>query len=375
MKDLQPIVSISALLLTFAVHGSTSWRFLVFGDSRGSSVSDPVNTAILTEIAQAGVAEKPEFVLAPGDLVWAASTAAFNAWKSAMAPLYNAGIPVYPIMGNHEMNHPSAFIEAFGEDIPDNGPPGEINRTYALTRGNVMILMLDTYVNIHRVNQPWINAILATNILPHVFAVGHEPAFKVRHAGILDAYPRERDIFWRSLEFGGAAAYFCGHDHFYDHARLDNGDGDPFSDVHQYIVGTAGAPLYDDGASDGNNGFWNPHRIFHEKQYGYVVVEINGMEVTIDWKHRAAPGVYCAGGDTHSRTARIQRPILGIRATDDRISLHVRRLTPGTLNTVQETDAVNDIWLTSDLFTAVSNCWERSYPAPSRQRFYRIHSQ
>ncbi len=119
--------------------------------------------------------------------------------------------------------------------------------------------------------------------------------------------------------------------------------------------GQRGYAIHEDGASDGDNGFWNPHRIFHEQQYGYVVVEINGMEVAIDRKHRAAPGVYRAGGDTHSCTARIQRPILEIRATDDRISLHVRRLTPGTLNTVQETDTVNGIWLTSDLFTSVSN--------------------
>ncbi len=313
-------------------------------------------------------------MLVPGDLVWAASTAAFAEWKAAMAPLYTAGIPVYPLMGNHERNNPAAFISAFGEDIPDNGPPGEINRTYAITHGNVLILMLDNYVTLHRVNQPWIDSILTTNILPHVFAVGHEPAFKVRHSGILDLYPQERDAFWRSLEFGAAAAYFCGHDHFYDHARIDNGDGDPSTDIHQYIVGTAGAPLYDDGASDGDNGPWSPQRILHEKQYGYVSVEINGMNAVITWKRRSAPGVYSAGADIHTRTARMQRPLLSIRRTADQISLHAGRLTPGTHNTVHRARALGSTWVMVDMFKASSNCWERSYPLQSSQQFYKLHS-
>ena len=46
--------------------------------------------------------------------------------------VYNAGIPVYPVMGNHEINAVPAFTNAFGADIPNNGPPGEINRTYAV---------------------------------------------------------------------------------------------------------------------------------------------------------------------------------------------------------------------------------------------------
>jgi len=42
-------------------------------------------------------------------------------------------------------------------------------------------------------------------------------------------------------QLSGARAYLCGHDHGYAHARIDDGDGDYSNDVHQFVVGTAGA--------------------------------------------------------------------------------------------------------------------------------------
>ncbi len=367
---------LSLTLLSGAVPSAYGWKFLVCGDSRGNSLTEQVNTAILSEIARAVTNEAPEFVLFPGDLVYAASPAAFTEWKAAMAPVYAAGIPVYPVMGNHELADVTAFISAFDGDIPDNGPPGELNRTYAVTGPNALILAMDLYAAPHRVNQPWVNSILATNILPHVFAIGHEPAFKVSHLDTLDDYPAERDIFWRSLAYANATAYFCGHDHFYDHSRLDDGDGNPSNDIHQYIVGTGGAPLYGDGLYDGINSAWTPQRIRHESQYGYVVVEINDMAVTITWKHRVAPGVYEATTDIYQKEVSIQRPILSLKKTDTDIRLRVTRLTPNFSNTIQSNDSLDsDFWQPVSSFITSSNSYERLLPADADSRFYRVKSQ
>ena len=271
---------------------AAGWTFVVMGDSRGSGPDSQVNTNLLRELAQAVVRDRPAFVLFPGDLVYSGSLSAFQSWTNAMAPVYEAGIPVYPVIGNHDNADPDAFVQVFGETIPDNGPAGELNRTYSIVHSNALILALDTLVNSGRIHQAWVESTLATNTRPHVFAFGHLPAFKVNHPDGLGDYPGPRDEFWRCLADARTRAYFCAHDHFFDHARVDDGDGNPSNDVHQCIVGTAGAPLRVDGAYDGDNGSWIPRRIYHEQQYGYVTVYVGETDVAVRWKHRTAPGAY-----------------------------------------------------------------------------------
>jgi hypothetical protein len=175
--------------------------------------------------------------------------------------------------------------------------------TYSFTEENVFVAVLDQYADPQRVNQAWLDAQLAANTQPHVFFLGHEPAFKLHHADCLDDHPSDRDAFWESIEAEGGRTYFAGHDHFYDHTRLNDGDGNLDDDIHQFVVGTAGAPLRDWEINyDGENSYWVPQSVLHEKEYGYVVVEIDGLDVTLTWKHRTAPGVYEPGGDQFSYT-------------------------------------------------------------------------
>jgi len=92
--------------------------------------------------------------------------------------------------------------------------------------------------------------------------------------------------------------YFCGHDHFYDHARVDDGDGNPNNDIHQFIIGTAGAPPYTwSPPYEGNNTIYTVEQWNHAKGYGYVLVEIDGLNVTMTWIERQSkilniPGIY-----------------------------------------------------------------------------------
>ncbi len=278
------------------------WKFIAVGDTRGTSTSDSINTTIVQELAAQIVQQGAEFVIVPGDLVYSGSLSAFQNWKSLMAPVYQAGIGVYPVVGNHDLSDVPSFIQVFGPDLPDNGPVGEVNRTYGFALDNVLILALDNYVTDGRVNQAWVDSVLATNTRPHVFTFGHEPAFKANHVDCLDDYPANRDAFWNSLRNAGSRAYFCGHDHFYDHMRVGDGDADPANDLHQLIVGCGGAPFHTSYAYDGVNTTWTPQNVYHAQEYGYTVVEVDGLTVTMTFYHRTGANRYAPTSDVWTYT-------------------------------------------------------------------------
>ena len=284
------------LLPSTTCFAGTPWKFIVTGDSRGSD--NGVSATILSEIAAEIVSQNVDFVLFPGDLVTGSSTPAtlesqLTTWRTTMQPVYDAGIDVYVVRGNHDTGSVTAWNNVFPE-LPDNGPTGEENLTYSVAHKNAFVLALDQYVSSHRVNQRWVDAQLSANVNPHVFAFGHEPAFSVGHADCLDDYPNDRDAFWTSLEDAGGRTYFTGHDHFYDHTRVDD-DGDPDNDLHQLIVGTAGAPLYTwSGSYGGDNSGYSLYNVNHAESYGYVVVEINGLDATLTWMEQVAAGNYQA---------------------------------------------------------------------------------
>jgi hypothetical protein len=287
------------LLAGAASAQSQKWKFLIYGDTRGTGGSDQINTTILAELARAttNTSPTPAFVLVPGDLVASGSLEAFRGWTNIMAPVYQAGIAVYPALGNHDANDVPDFISVFGANIPDNGPAGEINRTYCVVRSNVLVAVMDNYVVAHQCNTSWLKGILQTNQYLHAFVMGHEPAFAVNHVDCLDNAAAARNVFWNILSNAACRVYFCGHDHFYDHMRLDDRDGDPSNDVHQMIVGSGGAPLHSDSAYDGANGTWLPTRVHHAMANGYIAVEIDGPVATLTWYQRTTPDNYVAVAD------------------------------------------------------------------------------
>jgi len=281
-------------------------RFVATGDSRGDD--NGVNTAILGEIAQEIISQRAEFVLFLGDLVnggncdQATLQSQLTTWRDTMQPVYNAGIAVYPIRGNHDLGYPegrTAWDNVFSGEyaLPSNGPTNETGLTYSVSRKDMLVLALDQYVDLHRVNQPWIDSQMAANTKSHIFVCGHVPAFKVQHLECLGDYPDRRDAFWRSLEKAECKAYFCAHDHFFDHAIIDDGDGNPDNDISQYLIGTAGAPLRAHSCSyDGDNSHYVVNQRHHAGSYGYVLVEVDESAMKLTWFGRDdATGRYLEG--------------------------------------------------------------------------------
>jgi len=296
MKRLTLLLFILTAVLGRA--GEESWKFVRISDtqadtSQWKTTADHrlVNVQICGEIARAIVREKPDLVIVAGDLVTQGRGEAYKLWREVMAPVYQAGIQVYPVRGNHD-DSPIAWKNTFGTDIPANGPPGETGFTYFFTNKNALFVGMDVYINtnrLHRINQEWLDKIVAGNTLPHVFVYTHEPAFKLIHADCLGAYPEERNKFWATLKKAGARIYLCGHDHVFDHARIDDGDGNPGNDIHQYLGPPGGGIL---GKYDGTNEPYIPRRVFHEGSCGYIVGEVKGPDVKVVWKRRVNTNVF-----------------------------------------------------------------------------------
>jgi len=320
MKRLLPLLILVAAILLLSVPAfSVPWRFIVVGDTRGTSSSDPINTPILTEIAGRIVNSGAAFVLVPGDLVYGSTTnqtvleTQLNQWRSTMATVYTAGVGVYVTPGNHEMTSTAsqelAWRDVFS-DMPNNGPDGEKNMTYSFKYSNAFIAAVNTN-NVpdagdptaqHQVNTTWLNSQITSNPNQHVFVFGHEPAFTMNHADNLSNYPIIRDQFWDILGGTPDKIYFTGHDHFYDHATMPDTNGDV---VSQFVVGTGGAPLTT----------WSPPYadpdvtgIYHAKTYGYMIVDIDGPNVTMTMMGRTGTNTY-APIETYSYSTPVPEPL------------------------------------------------------------------
>ena len=311
-----------SILLLFLWFGAPAfaWQFAVAGDSRGLDADHAINGEILTEIAAALAAESIDLVLFPGDLIYGSaqegrSREKLDEWRETFVePLRAVGIRVYSVRGNHD-NPLSAWQKTFsGEDaFPQNGPRFEKSQTYSFTHENALFLGLDCYagpLRSYRVNLHWLYGQLAGNSLPHVFVFGHVPAFSVQHPDSLGLRPIRREIFWNLLGHFGAHVYFCGHDHFFDHAVVPDWRG---REVHQIIVGTAGAPLRD---WDGSYFSGRVAGLSHIKQYGYLLAAVNGLDVRLTFKERIAPNCFTS---TYAFDYSAEQNAHGVEAPDERV--------------------------------------------------------
>lgn len=296
-----------------ASASAEKWSFIVAGDGRSDGLSgkraddqNGVNMTITGEMAQAVLQEKAKFLAWTGDLAYGnKDPEVFEKqllqWRTVMQPVYDQHIPILPVRGNHEMSAgtESARIwnKVFAGEylLPQNGPATEKNLTYFYERGDVLLIGLDQYAaERETVNQAWLDGVLKSHKKRFVFAYGHEHALSTgAHKDTLETHPDNRDAFLTSLIGAGSRAYFCGHDHFYDHMAITKAGTDPGPELHQFVAGTAGAPFYKAGPYSGVYTVWQPRQVKHiESTYGYLLVEIDGKKATITFKARVAPGKY-----------------------------------------------------------------------------------
>jgi predicted phosphodiesterase len=299
-----------SLVFASALCSAQNYKFIITGDDRAAGIpgragydENGVNKTVLQELVQQTLHQKAKFILFSGDLVLGYTSAdtfrsQLQTWVKIMDPIYDAGVHVYVVRGNHDAfskDDENVWQGAFNGRyaMPHNGPDTEKDATWSAVEQNSLLIGVDEWgTHVHQVNQPWLDQQLAANKQPHIFVIGHEMAFKAgHHDDNLDNHPEARDSFVKSLIAAGCTTYICGHDHFYDHMLIT----DPTSGktIHQLLVGTAGAPFYTGDKYDGNNGSWKLTPVKHiEDTFGYTLVEIKGLHVKMTFMGRKAPGVY-----------------------------------------------------------------------------------
>jgi hypothetical protein len=314
-----PFAVVLALGLAI-VAGAQQYSFVVTGDGRSARSPRPgmdengTNATVLRELVREILRIQPKFVLFNGDLVHGYTgkqefRSQLEAWLAIMKPVYDAGIHVYPLRGNHDTSSAGAdevWNEVFSRcyALPGNGPEGEKNMTFAAREENALVIGLDQDEwHEHAVDVGWLRKQLEENTQPVVLVMGHEMAFRSgSHTDNLDNNASLRDAFVKALLGAGAQVYFAGHDHFYDHLEITD-PAYPGVTLHQVVVGTAGAPFYEGQDYAGNNSGWTVKPVKHiEQTYGYVLGEVDGLHVSLSFMGRVAPGVYKAQ-DTFSYTA------------------------------------------------------------------------
>ncbi len=123
---------------------STPLHFIVYGDIRftdpaNTGASDPVRRELLVKkIAQ----EKPAFLVISGDLVLRGDNPAdWNRWEEGTQPWRDAGIPVYPILGNHDVGR---ALEPALANWFEHQPQLQHKRWYTVQAGTLYFVMLDS---------------------------------------------------------------------------------------------------------------------------------------------------------------------------------------------------------------------------------------
>ena len=304
---------ISALFVctTVVATAQDHVRFVVTGDDRWNTGKPregiDENGVIVTgmkRIVAAILAEKPDALLFNGDLVGGGKTddeelSQFATWCKVMDPIYDAGIKVLAARGNHEMHCPNAtdvwkkvFTGKYAN--PTDGPVGEEGMTYQMTIKNCLFLSIDEFgASGLTGNQEWLDKVLKAPHAPHVFPFAHKMAFfSGNHTDGMWTETEKRDKFINSLVDGGARTVFFGHDHLYDHltAKLPSWGED--KSIHQFVIGTAGAPFVK-GKTPPADGDWQIKHVGHvEQQLGYAVVDVDGMTVRVEFKAEKSPGVF-----------------------------------------------------------------------------------
>ena len=259
---------IVAAILVGADYARGDWTFAILGDTRGehyttTGVGSNVN-AIATMIASL----QPDLVLVSGDLCNGNATHVtnppsyaqmFDTWKAAMSPVTAAGIPIYPVRGNHENEAgeaapipelKQAYYDAFGAFMPTNGPNNGTNDdqggfTYSFVHSNATFVALDQYfyfdhtpqTGYHSIDQTWLDQQLRQATTPYVVVMAHEPSFTFHFYG---TNTTARSEFWDSHGDNGVRLFICGHLHQLNVSVAPDGAG---NQIYQLLSGNGGAPL------------------------------------------------------------------------------------------------------------------------------------
>lgn len=249
----------------------------------------------LDEVATGTVPEKLAYILVPGDLV--AIGPIYASWKSEFfepAKQLFSMVPVYPVLGNHEVNT-SYFFKYF--DLPQNGTDGFLEHWWYKDYSNTRIIGLESnieYINNNNGRQKqldWLADVLedacSNPEIDFVFAQLHHPfeseLWPDGNQNYVGGVIEQLEDFTTGC--GKPSIHFYGHTHGYSRGQ---------SRDHKHLmvnVASAGGNL-DLWGEYGNQTDYEEASI-SEDEYGFVYLEVeagNEPKFTLKRISRGSPG-------------------------------------------------------------------------------------
>ena len=261
-------------------------RFVFLGDSRGDSLSEPINTPVLNAIIGQikNLSPQPAFVVYGGDQAYRGcidGVYKFQTFKDLFTPLTSAGIPLYTAIGNHELYNQHAelgffldnqkqYQQVFTEN-PSNGPSGydpsydHLVYSFESPGGDAFFGVLDPYFlikddptadlggTINPVQIAWLEDQLAQTRANHKFLFIHVPYYYVNHDPEEDSGVHDTTwtVLWNILDNNNFDLFCCGHIHLFSRKTIDSSIAPipplyPLrwrNNVVQLLCGTCGAPV------------------------------------------------------------------------------------------------------------------------------------
>jgi acid phosphatase type 7 len=233
-------------------------------------------------VAQAMIAQAPEFWLALGDIAYADGTdAEFGSrFFAPMGGLLSIS-PVFPVLGNHEYHtqHGQPYLDVF--DLPRNNPAGS-ERYYSFDWGPVHVVALDSNCAVglgpvctFEEQKAFLEQDLAHSSAPWKIVMFHHPPYSSGQHGSNKRMKELEPL----LEAAGVDLVLTAHDHNYERSH-------PIKAGEVVAEGTPGAVVYVVSGSGGATlrGLPSPQPAWSafrdNENYGFVTIEVNGGRLT-----------------------------------------------------------------------------------------------
>lgn len=209
---------------TAAPATQPTFSFAVFGDTRTNHVAHQRVVSRIVDMA-------PDFALHTGDLVASGGDAAQWDRFFAIEEELLRQVPLFPVLGNHEGNHPNYF-DAF--HLPHN------ERWYAFDYGHIHFvgLQVDGFAewSPDSPQYEWLEHDLATSDARWKVVFFHLPPYSSGPHGQDPYVSPLRETLPPLFARHGVDLVFNGHDHDYERSLVDG--------VTYVVAGAGGAPLY-----------------------------------------------------------------------------------------------------------------------------------
>jgi len=278
---------------TTEAANTTSFKFLIFGDSQSGEASNPEYGPWKTTVQNAYSANPDaKFFVNVGDLVESGySGAHWDNWFDAASGVIDT-ISFMPVQGNHETYtdasenttaKPVLFTDQF--NLPQNGPTGLTGQTYSYNYGNVHFVVLDSQEaeeasingSILAEQSAWLAKDLSANTQKWTIVLFHKTMYYNK------ATRTNEDIkaaFQPVLDKYHVDVVLNGHDHGYSRTYPIYGDSivsSPAKGTVYIVTGRSGNKYYKDLSSK----VWDAFFYDPQDEPNYLTAEVDGSKLTI----------------------------------------------------------------------------------------------